>query len=815
MKKWINSLIFKIGAVVIITDSIVLALIGYVYIHQFSMAIDSRMHRQVQLPGQLMNRQLLRYASVSDTSVMNALLGEEFVDGIITDKDGKVYYALNADDIGRNIRNVAAFAKVTINSEMQFPGLVPYHENGAAYLISVTPLFAYEGAAPFFFACIKVKAAVSEAAKNDVLRLFIIGSLICLALTSIAIIWFVRAIVTHPIGRLKESVNQVAQGNLAPSIRLPRRDELGILSDSFEKMRTAIREQIDKLATFNRNLEKTVSDRTRELHDHMQRLEAEIGERRQVEAELRESKDLFSSFMDNLPAMAFMKNRKGVYLFLNNAYKTFLSADPEMRLGKTDEELWPATVAEKIRKNDQWVMETGRVLMTTEIVSHEGREYHHFVTKFPVYKDKDGPVLGGIALDLTERVKAENEKIELMGQLQRAQKMEAIGTLAGGVAHDLNNILSGIISYPELLLMELPPESPLRKPIQTIQKSGEKAAAIVQDLLTLARRGVTTTETLQLNDIIRDYLESPEFERLSEYHDDIRVTVNLSSDLMHITGSGVHLSKTIMNLVSNAAEAIDGPGAVRIETENRYVDYRLKGYDTINEGEYALLSVHDTGSGISADDLERIFEPFYTKKKMGRSGTGLGLAVVWGVVKDHGGYIEIENRIPCGTTFRLYFPISRDERQESAAPETDDIRMGNNESVLVVDDVAEQREIAVLSLQKLGYDVRAVESGEAAVHYLKDRKVDLLLLDMIMTPGMDGLETFLQIKACHPEQKAVIASGYSETDRVRRALAAGAGAYLRKPYLLKKLSQVVRDVLDNNRTADKISRSVMKNEAGK
>lgn len=265
----------------------------------------------------------------------------------------------------------------------------------------------------------------------------------------------------------------------------------------------------------------------------------------------------------------------------------------------------------------------------------------------------DGQPVGilGVTRDITERRKLET-------QLQQAQKMEAIGTLAGGVAHDLNNILSAQVSYPDLILMDLDEDSPLRKPLLTIKKSGKKAAAIVQDLLTLARRGVVATEVVNLNDVIEDYTKSPECENVMEFHSGVKISIDLEPNLLNILGSPVHLATTIANLFSNAAEAMPGGGMISISTRNEYMDKPVRGYEYINEGDYVVLTVSDTGSGISPIDLEKIFEPFYTKKVMGRSGTGIGMAVVWGTVKDHKGYIEVQSTVNKGTKFKLFFPIT-------------------------------------------------------------------------------------------------------------------------------------------------------------
>ncbi|WP_163339029.1 response regulator [Desulfopila sp. IMCC35008] len=400
----------------------------------------------------------------------------------------------------------------------------------------------------------------------------------------------------------------------------------------------------------------------------------------------------------------------------------------------------------------------------------------------------------GLAIGTANQKKAVEEKEELTSRLRRAEKMEALGTLAGGVAHDLNNILSGIVTYPELLLMQLPKESKLREPIHTILSSGKRAAAVVQDLLTMARRGVATMNVVNLNHVVEDYFNSPEYHELASHHTHVTIDRRLEPGLLNILGSPVHLSKTLMNLVANGLEAIPSAGRVTISTENCYIDRPVKGYDVVNEGDYVSLTVKDTGLGISPDDFNRIFEPFYTKKKMGRSGTGLGMAVVWGTVKDHQGYIDFESHENKGSRFTLYFPVTRKISDDSKAQKLETY-LGNGESILVVDDVEEQREIASAILTALGYRVDSVESGEAAIKYLHNNKVDLMILDMIMDPGIDGLDTYKEVINHWPDQKVIITSGFSETDRTREVLHLGASVYLKKPYTIEKFGTSVDAVL--------------------
>jgi CheY-like chemotaxis protein len=236
-------------------------------------------------------------------------------------------------------------------------------------------------------------------------------------------------------------------------------------------------------------------------------------------------------------------------------------------------------------------------------------------------------------------------------------------------------------------------------------------------------------------------------------------------------------------------------GTIEVVTANTYVDRPFRGYDSVEEGEYVVLEVRDNGIGIAPENIERIFEPFYTKKTMGRSGTGLGMAVVWGTVKDHHGYIDVQSAEGRGTTFKLYLPVSRQALAEIDQAYHLEDYLGRGESILVVDDMPEQRQIATMMLEKLGYTVSTAASGAEAVGCVAEKPVDLVVLDMIMDPGIDGLETYQQIKRLHPHQKAVIASGFSETERVKAAIELGVSEYVRKPYSLEKIGLSVRRAL--------------------
>ncbi len=524
----------------------------------------------------------------------------------------------------------------------------------------------------------------------------------------------------------------------------------------------------------------------------------DVTERRQVQEALRESEGRFRDISYSMADWIWEVDKYGRYTFATETVKQILGYDPQELMGKSPFELMPEDEARRMEGVFKTIVSEKKPIVDLENwnLSKDGRKVCLQTNGVPMLDEK-GELIGyrGVDKDITERKLAEEERKKLEAQLQQAHKMEAMGLLAGGVAHDLNNILSGIVSYPELLLMDLPEDSPLRKPIKTIKESGMRAADVVADLLTIARGVATGKEALNLNAIVSEYLGSAEFDKLKKTHSFVDFRTDLDSDLLNISGSSIHIKKALMNLVVNATEAIEGSGAVIISTGNRYLDEPVGGYEDVKQGEYAVLGVSDNGSGISPEDLERIFEPFYTKKIMGRSGTGLGLAVVWNTVQDHHGYIRVESREK-GTAFELYFPVTREETADEKEPVDLQDYLGHGEKILVVDDEERQREIACGMLTKLGYNPQAVSSGEEAIEHVKEHPVDLIVLDMIMPKGINGRETYEEIIRTRPGQKAVIASGFAKTREVDAAQDLGAGEYIKKPYMLEKIGIAVKRELE-------------------
>lgn len=378
--------------------------------------------------------------------------------------------------------------------------------------------------------------------------------------------------------------------------------------------------------------------------------------------------------------------------------------------------------------------------------------------------------------------------------METAKRMESLGVLAGGVAHDLNNILGPMVAYPDLMASELPEDSPLLEDLAIIKDSAVNAAEVVSDLLTLARRGNYKMQPLSLNDVFKSYRKSLAHHAFKEHFPNVILKTNLSSKLQNINGSASHLSKVVMNMVNNSYEAIQHGGTLEIKTYNKTLEKQILFNDEIPKGDYVILEFKDSGIGMNEEEMSKIFEPFFSNKEMGRSGSGLGLSVVWGVVKDHNGYIDISSEEGVGTKFTLYFPATRKKQNGNTANSS---TMRGSETIIVIDDDKKQRDVAQKVLSSLGYKVKGFESGTKGINYIKKNDTALIILDMVMKNEDDGLRIYRKILKTNPNQKTIIVSGFSETEHVKEAKKLGVKTFIKKPFTVESLGKAVRTILDN------------------
>ncbi len=403
--------------------------------------------------------------------------------------------------------------------------------------------------------------------------------------------------------------------------------------------------------------------------------------------------------------------------------------------------------------------------------------------------------------DLTERVRAEEANLDLQKKLSVASKLNALGLMAGAVAHDLNNILTAIVSYPELVLQQMKPSDKHYTQIQKIQAAGKRAAAVVSDLVAITRGSCQQKTVENINTLILNYLETLEHsERLATFPH-VVLRTSLQPDIMNICCSSQHIHKLLLNLIGNAMEAAPVDGVVDVVTENCTCIHPLQGSDAAepssSEG-YIKIIVADNGPGIAGKDVEHIFDPFYSTKVMGKSGTGLGLSVVWNIVQSHGGWIDVKENYP-GARFEVYLPTTAEGICPVLQASADVVQIkGQGEKILIVDDQIDQNEILEKALTQMGYRTDSVTSGEDAILYLKSNTVDLLLMDMIMGEGLNGRETLEIILKDHPEQKVIVISGYAKREEFEKTKALGVSLFLEKPVTLGDVGHTIHQSLAGN-----------------
>lgn len=725
-------------------------------------------------------------ASLLNWATRDVAAHDEVVLLVVYDAVGNVLLDLNRSGAS------SAFPGPPVPGESIREGEV-IHRNRLLALDFLAPIYhadSYEQDTPSGFPAKQVIGYVRIAFPIESLEMAIRGNLqgslaielVFLLIGTLVIVGFSRHL-TRPITQLSHVVRRFGEGEATLPVAVDARDEIGLLAENFNAMALRLAESRQALQAHRDLLEARVWERTRKL---------------------KESEDRFRQLAENITEVFWIRSLdwKEVH-YVSPAYETMWGCSSESVYAN------PLAWMEAIVDGDR-----ERVESHMRECSHETRPgvFPEFrirradgsvrwieVRWFPILDDEGYPNrIAGISRDITQRKESEQVIKESQERTSRMTRMEAMGVMASGIAHDLNNILSAIVGYPDLILMDLPEESSMVRPLKMIKQSGERAADIVTELLTVARGVAVDKDVHNLNASIQEYFASAEFRKLEHLHPEVGYTLELDETLLNARCSPSHIRKSLMNLVTNASEAIEGPGTVTVSTRNIYMDRPVSGYEDVSRGEYAVISVRDTGSGISPDDLQRIFEPFYSRKVLGRSGSGLGLSVVWNTVRDHGGYIDVKSD-GTGTCFDLYLPVTREESVTSGiTPELNQLR-GHGESVLVIDDEPHQREIACRMLAMLGYCPQAVKSGEEAVEFLKRGQADLLLLDMVMYPGMGGGETYRKALAVSPGQRAVIASGYADSEAVKEAQSLGAGPYIRKPYTLERIGVAIKEELNRKR----------------
>ena len=522
---------------------------------------------------------------------------------------------------------------------------------------------------------------------------------------------------------------------------------------------------------------------------------ADITKRKQVEEALLESEEMQRRLLQTVPDLIVRTDLEGTIIFVNEMAFPGLENVPESSLsGKNIFSFIAPHDLPRAMENARVRLEKNIGPQEYQLVFENGAVVDTEVNG-AVIRDRENRPLGMVFVirDISERRRAEQKQEKLQNQLLQAQKMESLGTLAGGVAHDFNNLLQAMSGNMELLMRDKSMDHPDANRLKTVTRSMDRAAQLVQQLLFFSRKSGSRRVRVDLN------LEIENVAMILErtIPKMIALELHLAPSLWPLFADPVQIEQIMLNLAKNAVDAMPEGGRLIIETSNEELDENfVRSHPGSTAGRYVLLSVSDTGCGMDGETLKHAFDPFFTTKEVGK-GTGLGLASVYGIVQAHGGYILCYSESGHGTTFRVYLPFGEMNGAEDGKPQLETPIQGGSETILVVDDDQEIRDMTREVLESLGYAVQSAVTGEEALEAYKNlgKSIDLVLLDLNM-PGMGGRKCLQELLQLDPRAKVIIVSGYTAMGHGRDALSFGARGFIGKPYRFKELAAKLREVLD-------------------
>ncbi len=767
-----GSLVFKIGVAIIIVETILLGLFGGYYVQYFGAEIDRRIVEQISAPGRLIQDEQLKISVISDPKQLELLLGPHLRDAMAIGFDGTIYHALDPMLIGRDIANIPDFSTNRFSSNLRNQVLFTTDGPDGRNMVSITPLFSLNANQPFMFVYFKVSTTGLEQSQHQMQSVLLIGSVMCILMTSGLIFLFMQQTVLRRLITASQFVSEIQFGKLSTRLLPAGRDEIG---------------------TLERGLNAMAESLERRTNQHQIAQEA-----------LRDSEERFRDFTLSSADWYWEMGADLKIAFASYKFYQLIEELHGSPQGQSFDKLGLKAEADQGWDSMVKRLESHLAFQNFEFswIGLDGEKHYGRINGVPVF-DLDGSFKGyrGTGSDITAQHRAADEQHALQRQLATSQKLEAVGQMAGGVAHEFNNCLAGILSFAEVARAKINDPDRVKEYIDHIISLGERATSVADQLLMFSRRRIDQPTIIQVDTAIA------EMEKLLVTLLEHRIELQIwSHDApLYTCVDPTQLSACILNLAINARDAMPEGGTLQISCcgatippiNERSTDDDDHIYPKDAAGNYVVVTVQDTGTGIPEDILDNIFEPFFSTKEPGK-GTGLGLSIVHSWVEESDGFIEVESIAGEGTTFSVYLPRSEAGVTRVAAAHEIENFPGNGERVLIVDDEQSLRTTAKIILEDAGFNAIVARNAEQALEIIaksyKTDRIDVILTDVVMA-GLSGPQLAIEALRQYPEIAVVLMSGYPARTRKEMEKMLGDYIFVKKPFRPAQLQKAIHEAL--------------------
>ncbi|OSQ29527.1 ATP-binding protein [Thalassospira sp. MCCC 1A03138] len=767
-----GSLVFKIGIAIVIVETILLGLFGGYYVQYFGAEIDRRIAEQISAPGRLIQDEQLKISVISDPKQLELLLGPHLREAMAIGFDGTIYHAMDPMRIGSDIASVPDFPKDRLSADLRSQVLFTTNGPDGRNMVSITPLFSLNANQPFMFAYFKVSTLGLEQSQRQMQSVLLIGSVLCILMTSGLIFLFMQQTVLRRLITAAQFVSEIQFGKLSARLKPAGRDEIGALE--------------------------------RGLNTMAESLERRTNQHQIAQEALRDSEERFRDF--TLSSADWYWEMGPDLKIAFASYKFYqlieeLNGSPQ---GQSFDKLGLKAETDHSWNSLVKRLESHLAFQNFEFswLARDGQKHFGRINGVPVF-DLDGSFKGyrGTGSDVTSQHRATEEQHALQRQLATSQKLEAVGQMAGGVAHEFNNCLAGILSFAEVARAKIDDPERVKEYLDHVISLGERATSVADQLLMFSRRRIDQPTIVQVDAAIAEMEKL--LITLLEHRIELQIWANDAP--LYTRVDPTQLSACILNLAINARDAMPDGGTLQIScygatvppADERTPDDEDDIFPKAAAGDYVVVTVQDTGTGIPADILGNIFEPFFSTKEPGK-GTGLGLSIVHSWVEESNGFIDVESVEGEGTTFSIYLPRSEAGKVTASVLQEIDYFPGNGERVLIVDDEQSLRTTAKIILEDAGFDALVARSAEEALQIItesqKSDRIDVILTDVVMS-GLSGPQLAIEAQRQYPDLAVVFMSGYPARTRKEMEKMLGDYIFVKKPFRPAQLQKAIHEAL--------------------